>query len=95
MKKLICLVLVTLLIFVGCKKEVAVEPEEPTVKQIYRGADISFLPEIEESGIQFYNQQGIAASMVDILKQYGVNTIRLRLWHTTKNGHSCLGKPFI
>ncbi|MFZ4546701.1 MAG: glycoside hydrolase family 53 protein [Bacteroidales bacterium] len=90
MKKLICLVLVTLLIFVGCKKEIPAEPEEPTIKQIYRGADISFLPEIQESGIQFYNQLGIASSMVDILKQSGVNTVRLRLWHTPADGHSGL-----
>ncbi len=90
MKKLLCFGLLSLLLSIGCKEEIPTVPESPAVKQISRGADISFLPEIEESGIQFYDQNGVASSMVDIIKKYGVNTIRLRLWHTPENGHSGL-----
>lgn len=45
------------------------------------GVDISMLYQIEENnGIYFEN--GIAIDPIDIFKQYGVNTIRLKIWHT-------------
>ncbi len=45
------------------------------------GVDISMLYQIEENnGIYFEN--GIAIDPIDIFKQHGVNTIRLKIWHT-------------
>lgn len=59
-------------------------------KVLIKGADISFLPEIEAAGVTFKNAGGTNKEMLDILKESGVNTIRLRLWHTPTSEHSSL-----
>ena len=43
-----------------------------------KGADISWLPQMEASGYTFYNQHGVAEDCFKILKSLGINTIRLR-----------------
>jgi arabinogalactan endo-1,4-beta-galactosidase len=53
-----------------------------------KGADLSFLPEIEGSNIPFFDPNGVKNDMLSILKQAGCNTIRLRLWHSPADGHS-------
>jgi len=68
-------------------------PEPPvladTSKIEYRGADLSFLPEIEANNITFYNGSN-TSSVPDIMKSYGCNLIRVRLWHQPNNEHSGL-----
>lgn len=44
------------------------------------GADISFLPELEDKGIQF-SVDGKEGDAIDILKQHGFNYIRLRIFN--------------
>ncbi|MFA6582160.1 MAG: glycosyl hydrolase 53 family protein, partial [Paludibacter sp.] len=57
------------------------------------GGDISWLPEMEkESNFQFLNDNGVAQDCFQILKDHGINTIRLRTWVNPnmtdwKNGH--------
>jgi arabinogalactan endo-1,4-beta-galactosidase len=43
-----------------------------------KGADISWLPQMEASGYKFYNEKGKPEDCLKILKNYGINTIRLR-----------------
>jgi arabinogalactan endo-1,4-beta-galactosidase len=45
-----------------------------------KGADISYLPEVRESGIRLFNKNGVEEDMLLTLRNSGVNTIRLRLW---------------
>jgi arabinogalactan endo-1,4-beta-galactosidase len=58
-----------------------------------KGGDISWLPEMEkESNFKFYNANGVAQDCFQILKDHGINTIRLRTWVNPsmvdwKNGH--------
>ena len=58
-----------------------------------KGGDISWLPEMEkESNFKFYNDNGVAQDCFQILKDHGINTIRLRTWVNPsmvdwKNGH--------
>jgi len=47
----------------------------------YRGADLSSLAELEADDVQFLDQ-GAADNAINILKSRGVNSVRLRLWHT-------------
>lgn len=54
-----------------------------------RGADLSFLPEIEQAGTTFYDSTG-AKPALDIFKEYGCNLVRVRLWHTPAGVHSAL-----
>lgn len=43
-----------------------------------KGADISWLPQMEATGYKFYNDQGVEEDCFKILKDHGINTIRLR-----------------
>ncbi|QJW90196.1 cellulase family glycosylhydrolase [Spirosoma taeanense] len=45
-----------------------------------KGADIGWLPQMEASGYVFYNDQGVRQDCFQILKDHGINTIRLRTW---------------
>lgn len=49
------------------------------------GADISYLEQLEKQGV-LYREDGIAGDLLSILSRNGINTIRLRLWHTPENG---------
>ncbi|MHA1976980.1 MAG: glycoside hydrolase family 53 protein [Candidatus Hodarchaeales archaeon] len=49
-----------------------------------RGVDISFLPEIEENGGKYY-LNGEDTDLVLLLKNSGVNSIRLRIWNNPTN----------
>ncbi|MEG8947321.1 glycosyl hydrolase 53 family protein [Rosettibacter firmus] len=56
-----------------------------------RGVDISFTPQIEDLGGK-YKLNGVVKDLLDILKEKGVNYIRLRIWHTPKDGYCGLEK---
>ena len=45
-----------------------------------KGADISWLPQMEATGYKFYNEKGVEEDCIKILKDHGMNTIRLRTW---------------
>lgn len=45
-----------------------------------KGMDVSSLIEVERAGGKFYDN-GIKGDAMDILKAYGMNIIRLRLWN--------------
>lgn len=43
-----------------------------------KGGDISWLPQMEATGYKFFNDQGVEEDCFKILKDHGINTIRLR-----------------
>ncbi|NCU33682.1 MAG: arabinogalactan endo-1,4-beta-galactosidase, partial [Candidatus Moranbacteria bacterium] len=45
-----------------------------------KGADVSWLPQMEASGYKFYNYKGKEQDCLKILKDNGINSIRLRTW---------------
>jgi len=45
------------------------------------GADISFLPELENKGMKFYDLDGKEKDAIKILKDHGLNYIRLRIFN--------------
>jgi arabinogalactan endo-1,4-beta-galactosidase len=47
-------------------------------KAFAKGGDVSWLPQMEASGFKFYNNQGVEEDCLQILKDHGINTIRLR-----------------
>jgi arabinogalactan endo-1,4-beta-galactosidase len=57
-----------------------------------RGVDISSLPQVEDKGGVFYDADGQAQDIFQILADHGVNYVRLKLWHTPKNGYNDLEK---
>ena len=74
--------------FVGCHK---VNKDKPEILNTFiRGADLSFLPEMEEENAIFYDSSGQSKPALQIFKENGCNTVRIRLWHTPKDVHSSL-----
>lgn len=50
-----------------------------------RGADIGWLQQMEATGYKFYNDNGVEEDCLKILKDHGINTIRLRTWVNPSN----------
>ena len=50
-----------------------------------KGADVSWLPQMEAHGYRFYNNEGREEDCLEILKRFGVNAIRLRTWVNPSN----------
>jgi len=48
---------------------------------MYLGADLSYVNEVEDNGGLFYDK-GQVKDPFQILKDYGANIVRVRLWHT-------------
>ena len=68
------------------------EPEkvEPEVVDFYKGADISWVTELESKGHKFYNANGDERECTALMKEYGMNAIRLRVWVDPKeHGNWC------
>lgn len=69
-------------LLIGCSNEVSSQkevdpPDEPSAA-FAKGADVSWLPQMEASGYQFYNDNGEKEDCFKILKDHGINSIRLR-----------------
>ena len=56
------------------------EKEETEVVDFYKGADISWVTELESKGHKFYNANGDERECTALMKEYGMNAIRLRVW---------------
>ena len=50
----------------------------PKSNDLVKGADISWLPQMEATGYKFYDNNGLEQDCFKILKDHGINTIRLR-----------------
>ena len=44
-----------------------------------------WLPQMEATGYKFYNNNGIEQDCFQILKDHGINTVRLRTWVDPSN----------
>ena len=55
--------------------------------ELIKGADISWITEMEKSGMSFYNSQGVKKDCFILMKELGFNTIRLRVWVNPKDGY--------
>lgn len=51
-----------------------------------KGADISWITEMEHAGLKFYNAEGQESECTALMKQIGMNSIRLRVWVNPENG---------
>lgn len=58
----------------------------PTVSDFAKGADVGWITEMEAAGIKFYNSNGTQQECMQILKDKGINSIRLRAWLNPKAG---------
>ena len=91
MKKLAFLV--AMFAFVSCgSKETPVDPDPgpdtPVADSFVKGADISWASEMEAGGRTWKKKNGTAASLLDVLKDCGLNAVRLRVWVDPYKGWS-------
>ena len=59
---------------------------DPADSLFAKGADVSWLTEMETAGKKFYNSAGTATECMTLLKSLGTNTIRLRVWVNPTKG---------
>jgi len=53
--------------------------------QFVKGADIGWLQQMETTGYKFYDSTGTQKDCMQILKDKGINTVRLRVWVNPSN----------
>lgn len=71
----------------GKKKSKPGPPIELPVLTVFaKGADVSWVTQMESQGTKFYNKSGTLQDLFTILKDLGVNTIRLRAWVNPTDG---------
>ena len=58
---------------------------ETTNTGFAKGADIGWLQQMEATGYKFYNDAGVLTDCIQILKDHGINSIRLRTWVNPSN----------
>ncbi len=88
MKLLFLSFLLLILFTFSCKKKtgIPVVPIETDTSFFAKGADVSWLTEMESNGIKFYNKSGSQQDLFQILKDEGMNSIRLRVWVNPTEG---------
>ncbi len=73
---------------VSCSKTATDKDSVDPEPSFIAGVDLSFSPQIEESGYTFLDSTGTALASADLYKSYGWNAVRLRLWVDPVGGHS-------
>lgn len=71
-----------LLSMISCsEKSTQKTPEIPdSVPTFAKGADISWITELEANGHKFYNEKGQERECTQLMKELGIDAIRLRVW---------------
>ena len=49
--------------------------------EFQKGMDLSFIPELEDAGVQVKDFDGTVMDPLDLVQKYGVNSVRLRIWN--------------
>ena len=73
----------------GCKGSDPVETPTDTTKTdtaFAKGADVSWITQMEASNKKFYNFAGTEMECITLLKSLGMNSIRLRVWVNPSDG---------
>ena len=64
----------------ACKKSDSAITPAPATTFFAKGADVSWLTQMENAGKKFYNSTTAETECMQLLKTTGVNSIRLRVW---------------
>lgn len=66
------------------------------VADFAKGADISWVTEMEHNGMKFYNASGVETDCFQLMKDLGLNAVRLRVWVDPKeHGNWCNTADFV
>lgn len=86
-----CILIFTLgiLIIQSCNRDNSNPIFDNSMSKNYISAcDISSLPEIELSNNVYFDENGLQVDLLNLLRENGINTIRLRLWVNPDGPHS-------
>lgn len=91
--KLRSIILIATMIFgflVSCDNapelQIPLDPPVYDMTGFAKGADVSWLTEMEKSGAQFYDSAGREMECMHLLRELGMNSIRLRVWVNPSDG---------
>lgn len=70
----------------SCQKDSTTEDTTTNNTSFAKGADVSWVTEMEAGGVKFYNSAGTATECMNLLKSLGINSIRLRVWVNPSDG---------
>ena len=73
--------MVMLFSFMSCSSRLG----NVTTSTFVKGADVGWLPQMEATGYQFLDQDGTPKDGLQLLKDRGMNTVRLRVWVNPSN----------
>lgn len=93
MKHLLIATGILLLAVTGCKKYDMpgnVPATNPILVNMVRGADVSWLTEMEAAGLKFQDTSGTQTDGMQLMKNMNINAIRLRVWVNPANGYNNL-----
>lgn len=83
--KRVCTSFLILLVFVFSNCTTNKIIPEPKVDSFAKGADVGWLPQMEATGYKFYDTDGTQKDCLQLLKDRGMNSIRLRVWVNPSN----------
>lgn len=86
MKNIIGVLLTVGIVLFGCGSKNSSTPTNPNEPFFAKGADVGWVTEMEASNIKFYNKKGEEKECMQILKDLGMNSIRLRAWVNPAKG---------
>jgi len=87
MKRLLILLSVSLALLSSSCEKPAPEPDPDSAETVYaRGADVSWLTQMEKEGCKFYDVSGTQMECLALLKSLGMDAVRLRVWVDPKDG---------
>jgi arabinogalactan endo-1,4-beta-galactosidase len=88
MKTHLLIIFVLFPLFISCQK-----PDDNSSEQKFvfaKGADISWVTEMEKAGKKFYNNKGEQRECTALMKELGLDAIRLRVWvNPLEHGNYC------
>ncbi|MBW8684808.1 glycoside hydrolase family 53 protein [Chitinophaga rhizophila] len=91
MKKLIIATGMLFMAATGCKKYEMpgnTPTTNPILENMIRGADVSWITEMEAAGLKFYDTTGKATDGFQLMKDINMNAIRLRVWVNPAKGYN-------
>jgi len=90
MKKACFIVCLFAISITSCSKNAAASnpPDNPdtTTADFAKGADIGWVTQMEAEGYKFYNREGKQEDCYQVMKDEGMNSIRIRAWVNPANG---------
>ncbi|MBN8835994.1 MAG: glycosyl hydrolase 53 family protein [Sphingobacteriia bacterium] len=80
------LLYISLIACYACSKNSTAQQAGNAAGNYVKGADISWVTQMEASGIKFYDNNGVQQDCFALMKSVGMNAIRLRVWVNPTDG---------